>query len=69
MYRTAVSFSMEEVKREVFKQIDIKALGPNQGRQIKQLKKLIEDRYTDIFQRTHFGITPLTKPRLVQLCQ
>ncbi len=68
VYRTPVSFVLDDVKREVFKQIDMKALGPNQGRQIKQLKKIIEDRYVDTFQRTHFGIAPLTKAHLLEQC-
>jgi hypothetical protein len=68
VYRTPVSFDLDDVKREVFKQIDLKSLGPNQGKQLKVLKKTLEDRYVDVFQRTHFGIAPLLKGKLLQLC-
>jgi len=36
---------IDDVKKEVFKKIDIKALGPNQGKKIKKVKKLIENKY------------------------
>lgn len=41
IYRKPVSFNMDDVKKEVFKKIDIKSLGPNQGKKIKELKKII----------------------------
>jgi hypothetical protein len=43
-------------------------LGPNQGKQLKTLKKIIEDRYVDTFQRTHFGIVPITQAKLKEVC-
>jgi len=59
-----VDRDINEVKKEVFKKIDTKSLGPNQGKQLKELKKIIEDRYIDIFQKTHFDIVPITEARL-----
>ena len=61
VYNTPISRDIDDVKKEVFKKIDIKSLGPHQGKKIKQMKRLIEDRYIANFQRTHFGIAPLTR--------
>ena len=60
---------IDDVKKEVFKKIDIKALGPNQGKKIKKVKKLIEDKYIENFQKTHFGIAPLTHAHFLDLCK
>lgn len=62
-----MSRNIEDVKKEVFKKIDIKALGPNQGKKVKELKKIIEDKYVDIFQKSHFGIEPLTEAKFKDL--
>jgi hypothetical protein len=56
-----VSYDISEAKKEVLKKIDFKSLGPNQGKQVKEAKKLIEARYSKIFEKTHFGIAPMTK--------
>jgi hypothetical protein len=56
-----VSYDINDAKREVLKKIDFKSLGPNQGKQVKEAKKLIEGRYSKIFEKTHFGIAPMTK--------
>jgi hypothetical protein len=69
IYNNPVSRNLEDVKKEVFKKIDIKALGPNQGKKIKEIKKIVEDRYVDIFQRTHFGIVPTNEHRLQAECK
>ena len=44
-YNTPVSRDINDVKKEVFKKIDIKSLGANQGKKIKTLKKIIEEKY------------------------
>ena len=56
------------MKKQVFKKIDTKALGPNQGKKMKELKKLIEEKYVDNFQKSHFGIAPLTETKFKDLC-
>jgi hypothetical protein len=61
VYEEKVSYDIEVAKKEVIKKIDFKSLGPNQGRQVKEAKKLIEERYSKIFEKTHFGIAPMTK--------
>jgi hypothetical protein len=68
VYKTPVSRNIDDVKGEVFKKIDIKALGPNQGKKIKQMKKMIEEKYVDNFQKTHFGISPLTPAHFKDAC-
>ena len=68
IYRTPISRNIDDVKKEVFKKIDINALGPNQGKKIKQVKKLIEDNIVDNFQKSHFGIAPLTVGKFKDLC-
>jgi len=35
---------------------------------MKGLKKLIEDKYVDNFQKSHFGIEPLTETKFKDLC-
>jgi hypothetical protein len=49
IYKMPVSRDINDVKKEVFKKIDVKALGPNQGKKVKQLKKIIEDKYIQNF--------------------
>ena len=61
VYSLKVSYDISEAKKEVLKKIDFKSLGPNQGKQVKEAKKLIEARYSKIFEKTHFGIAPMTK--------
>ena len=46
IYKMPVSRDMEDVKKEVFKKMDVKELGANQGKKIKILKKMVMDRYT-----------------------
>jgi hypothetical protein len=60
-----VSFEIDNVKKEVFQKIDLKSLGPNQGKKVKEFKKVIEDQYVNLFQRTHFGITPISYVKLM----
>lgn len=69
IYRTPVSFDIDNVKQEVMKKIDLKSLGPNQGKKVKQLKKIIEEKYINLFQRTHFHIRPITRKALEQICK
>jgi hypothetical protein len=64
-----VSRDINEAKKEVLKKIDFKALGPNQGKQVKEAKRLIEGRYSKLFEKTHFGIAPMRKEQLVEECQ
>lgn len=68
VYSTPVSRDIQDVKKEVFKKIDLKSLGPNQGKKIKEMKKLIEGKYVQNFQQTHFGIRPITEKQLEELC-
>ena len=48
--------------------MDVKDLGANQGKKIKILKKMIEDRYIENFQKTHFGIAPMTPAKFQEIC-
>lgn len=32
------------------------------------MRKIFEGKYLDIFRATHFGIMPMTKKKLIQLC-
>lgn len=68
IYKTPISRDINDVKKEVFNKIDLKALGANQGKKIKQLKKMVEQKYIDNFQKTHFGITPLTPGKFKDIC-
>ena len=63
-----ISRDINDVKKEVFKKVDIKALGPNQGKKVKLLKKMVEDKYIENFQKTHFGIAPLTQANFMSVC-
>ena len=69
VYNSPVEKSINFVKREVFKQINLKDLGPHHGKKVKILKKLATDRYLDIFDRAHFGIVPISEVRLETLCE
>ena len=60
IYNIPVSRDIEDVKKEVFKKVDIKALGANQGKKIKMMKNIIQEKYLQHFQKTHFGIAPMT---------
>lgn len=64
-----ISRDINDVKKEVFSKIDLKALGPNQGKKIKEMKKMIEQKYIDNFQNTHFGIAPLTPGKFKDICE
>lgn len=68
VYQTPVSRNLDDVKKEVFKKIDIKSLGASQGKKVKKVKKLIEDKLIDIFQKTHFGIAPMTEEDFKKAC-
>lgn len=68
-YNLPVNRDIEDVKTEVFKKIDIKSLGANQGTKIKRMKKIIQEKYLQNFQKTHFGIAPLTPAKFQDLCQ
>jgi hypothetical protein len=68
VYKTPVSRNIEDVKKEVYKKIDLKSLGASQGKKMKQIKKMIEERFIDNFKRTHFGIAPLTPAHFKDVC-
>ena len=68
IYNMPISRNIDDVKKEVFKKMDLKALGAHQGRKIKIVKKMIEEKYINNFQKTHFGIAPLTPARFQEIC-
>ncbi len=69
VYLAPISRNLDDVKKEVYKKIDVKQLGANQRKKVKQMKKLIENQYINVFQKTHFGIVPLTLPKFKEICQ
>lgn len=52
-------FGEEEVKGIIVKKMNTKDVGVNQGKKIKQIKKMAEEGYLERFKATHFGIMPV----------
>ena len=65
---TPVSRNIEDVKKEVFKKIDITALGANKGKKLKHMKHIIQEKYIENFKNTHFGILPFTHAKFKEVC-
>ena len=59
---------MELVKKICAGQANPKNLTTGEGKRIKKLRKAIEERYVEHFRQNHFGILPLTKDKLHELC-
>lgn len=50
-------------------QINPKDLTVGEGKKVKKIRRFIEDKFVDHFRATHFGILPIKKNKLEELCK
>ena len=67
-YNAPVVKTMEFVKEICANQVDPKNLTTGEGKRMKKLRRAIEEKYIEHFRQNHFGILPLTKDKLYELC-
>ena len=68
-YHHPVERDIENLKKEILKKVDVKDMMAGKGKKMKILRKTLENQLLETFKEAHFGILPLTKPKLEYLCK
>lgn len=68
-YNKPVTKDYELVKKICAGQANPKDLATGDGKKVKKVRRIIEEKYIEHFRDTHFGILPLTKDKWLTMCE
>lgn len=68
-YESPVAMDRKTVEKLCSAQINPKDLTVGEGKKVKKMRKIIENRYLEHYRDTHFGIIPISKAKLEAICE